>query len=94
MSKAMMTKVSSFSFALTLTLVVTINLNDRVFTKQSGLLKSCMAVKSNLPMNHNNHPCNAVYMPNQSWWSWVSNDSKSVHLHFLDLVELMHHNFN
>jgi|GEM_PF-1013886 len=60
---------------------------------QAQLTNACMTVKSNLPMNHTGHPCNVAYMPNQSWWSWASSDSKSVHMHFLDLVELMHHSF-
>jgi len=93
MSKRIMTKLTSFTLALTLTLAVVFNLNGTTFNNQADLFKTCMAVESNLPMNHNNHPCNVAYMSNQSWWSWASSDSKSVHLHFLDLVELMHHSF-
>jgi hypothetical protein len=93
MSKRIMTKLISFTFALMLTLMLTINLNSTALINQTDLVKPCMVVKSNLPMNHNNHPCNATYTSNQSWWSWASSDNKSVHLHFLDLTELMHHSF-
>lgn len=73
--------------------VVSTAFSEMTYSHQVDLLKSCMAVESNLPMNHSSHPCSATYMSNQSWWSWVSNDSKSAHLHFLDLIELMHHSF-
>lgn len=91
MSKRIMTKLTAL--ALTMTLLVTVNLNGYAFNKQTDLTP-CMTVKSNLPMNHSNHPCNAVYMPNKSWLSWLSNDSKSAHLHFLDLIELLHYSFH
>ncbi|MBL4941720.1 MAG: hypothetical protein JKY81_08650 [Colwellia sp.] len=94
MSKRMMTKLATFTFALTMTLAVTINFSSHTFTNQTDLLTSCMAAKSNLPMNHSNHPCNAIYMQNKSWASWLSNDTKSAHLHFLDLVELLHYSFH
>jgi len=94
MSKRMMTKLSSFAFALAMTFTIASDVTNTTLTHQAKLLKSCMAMKSNLPMNHNNHPCNATYHTNQSWWSWASSDSQSVHLHFLDLVELMHLTFN
>jgi len=94
MSKRIMTKLKTFTFALTVTLAVAVNFSSANFNNQSDLLKSCMAVESNLPMNHSNHPCNAAYMPNKSWISWLSNDNKSAHLHFLDLVELLHYSFH
>ena len=92
MSKRIMTKLTAL--ALTMTLAVTVNFNGHAFNNQTDLLKKCMTVESNLPMNHSNHPCNAVYMPNKSWLSWLSNDNKSVHLHFLDLIELLHYSFH
>lgn len=94
MTKLLFKKLATFSLALTLTSALTLNLSSANFNKQSELLASCMAIKSNLPMNHNNHPCNATYMSNQSWLSWLSNDNKSAHLHFLDLVELLHYSFH
>jgi len=87
-------KLTTFALTFAFTLVLTVNLNSSMFTDQSDLLKSCMAVESNLPMNHSNHPCSAVYMSNRSWLSWVSNENKSAHLHFLDLVELLHYSFH
>ena len=94
MSKWIMTKLTTFIIALTVTLAVTINFSNAQLNNQASLLKSCMAVESNLPMNHSSHPCNAVYMPNKSWSSWLSNDNNSAHLHFLDLVELLHYSFH
>ncbi len=92
MSKGIMTKLVSFALAITLTIAV--NFTDHTFSDQDDLLKSCLAAESNLPMNHNSHPCKAVYMQNKSWLSWLSNDNKSAHLHFLDLVELLHYSFH
>lgn len=94
MSKRIMTKLTAFAFTLTITLVLTINFKGHLLNSQADLLKSCMAVESNLPMSHSNHPCSAAYMSNKSWLSWLSNDSKSAHLHFLDLVELLHYSFH
>ena len=94
MSKWIMTKLATFALALTITLSITLSISNGSANKQAGLLAACMAVESNLPMNHNNHPCNAVYMPNKSWISWLSNNNKSAHLHFLDLVELLHYSFH
>lgn len=94
MSKRIMTKLSTFALTLAITLVLTVNSTSNMFNNQADLLKSCMAVESNLPMNHSNHPCSAAYMSNKSWLSWLSNDNKSAHLHFLDLVELLHYSFH
>lgn len=94
MSKWMMTKFKTFALAFTITLTVVVSFNASTYNKQADLLASCMAVESNLPMNHSNHPCHAVYMPNKSWLSWLSNNNKSAHFHFLDLVELLHYSFH
>jgi len=94
MTKRNIIKSATFTLTLTATLAVSINFSAANFTSQSDLLKSCMTVKSSLPMNHSNHPCNATYMSNKSWISWLSNDNNSVHLHFLDLVELLHYSFH
>ena len=89
-----MTKLKNFALALTVTFAVTANFSVANLSNQSDLLKSCMAVESNLPMNHSSHPCNATYMSNKSWISWLSNNNNSAHLHFLDLVELLHYSFH
>jgi hypothetical protein len=94
MSKQIINKFTTFALALTITLVLTVNFNGNSFSNQADLLKSCRAVESNLPINHRNHPCNTVYMSNKNWLSWLSNDNKSAHLHFLDLVELLHYSFH
>lgn len=56
---------------------------------QTQLLNACMAEKSNLPMNHINHPCHGTYMSNKSWLSLLSGESPSAHFFYLDLVELI-----
>jgi len=94
MSKRSMTKLTTFALALIITLATSINFSSANYSRQTDLLASCMAVESNLPTNHSSHPCNATYMPNKSWLSWLSNDKKSAHLHFLDLVELLHYSFH
>jgi hypothetical protein len=94
MSKRIMTKLKTFTLALTITLAVTLSFSVANINSQPDLLKSCMTVKSNLPMNHNYHPCNKTYMSNKSWISWLSNDNNSAHFHFLDLVELLHYSFH
>jgi len=94
MSKRNMTKLTTFSFALTITLTLAFTFNNTNFNNQAGLLTSCMAVESSLPANHSSHPCNTVHMSNKRWISWLSNDNRSAHLHFLDLVELLHYSFH
>jgi len=94
MSKRIMTKFSSFIFASILAITCAISVNSYYDNLKITQIDSCMAVESNLPMNHVNHPCNTVYMSNQSWWSWISGDSPSINLHFLDLVELIHYSFD
>ena len=94
MSKRMMTKISAFSLGFALTLAISINVTPSIFTSQADLLASCMAIESNLPVNHSSHPCQASHMANKSWFSWLSHDSQSAHLHYLDLVELLHYSFH
>lgn len=93
MSKRIMTKLKSFIIILTIVLAISSNFSAANLTSESNSLENCMAVESSLPMNHSNHPCAATHMPNQSWLSWLKNDRKSAHLHFLDLVELLHYSF-
>jgi len=96
MTNAALSKVKHLSFAFTFTLVTLFTLNKYTdtLTSQAQLISSCMAAESNLPMNHVNHPCYATNMPNQSWLSWLSGESKSTHLHFLDFAELIHYSFH
>jgi len=101
MSKRIMTNTSlsklkhlSFAFTLTLVTLFTLNKHTDTLNTQAQLLSACMAVDSKLPMNHTNHPCYVNNMSNQSWLSWLSGESKSTHLHFLDLVELIHYSFH
>lgn len=96
MTNSSLSKVKHLSFAFTLTLVTlfTLNKHTDALNTQAQLLSACMAVESNLPTNHTNHPCYTSNMSNQSWLSWLSGESKSTHLHFLDLVELIHYSFH
>ncbi len=94
MSTRILTKLTPFTLALTITLSAAYHYDNIQGNNQADLITSCMAVESNLPMNHSSHPCNATYMPNKSWISWLSNENKSAHLHFLDLVELLHYSFH
>jgi|TARA_B110000503_G_scaffold125984_1_gene194122 hypothetical protein len=88
MSKWIMTKFNVFTIVMVFILTLNkVDTDNQVHLAQ--LSKTCMAVKSNLPMNHLQHPCNHLYAPNQTIWSWLSDDSQSAHLHFLDLVELI-----
>ena len=89
-------KFKQLSFAFTLTFITLFTLSS--FSNNQNIqakhLTSCMAVESNLPMNHINHPCHTSSMSSKSWISWLSGESKSTHLHFLDLVELIHYSFH
>ena len=88
MSKRIMTTFN----ALTLTFVLMTGLSAINNEKQQHLAQlsqSCMAIASNLPMNHVGHPCSKIYSPNQNIWSWLSGDSQSVYFHFLDITELI-----
>ena len=96
MTNTPLSKFMQLSFAFTLTLIILFSFNqynDKKIT-QIKVLSSCISVASNLPMNHVNHPCQASGMSNKSWLSWLSGDSKSTHLHFLDLAELLHYSFH
>jgi len=93
MSKRIVTKFNVFAF----TALLIFGLNKLHTDKEihlAQLSKSCMAIESNLPMNHSGHPCSRVYSPNESLWSWLSGDSQSAHLHFLDLAELIQANLH
>jgi len=101
MSKRILTnlyssKMKHLFLAFTLTIIASFTVNEYSDpqNRQVQRLSSCMAIKSNLPMNHTNHPCYVSNMSNKSWISWLSGDSKSTHLHFLDLNELIHSSFN
>jgi hypothetical protein len=88
-----MTKFNIFAFGVCLILALNkVDINNQAHLAQ--LNESCMAVKSNLPMNHTRHPCNHLYASNQSIWSWLSSDNQSAHLHFLDWVELLQFKLN
>lgn len=93
MSKTLITKLTSFTLILTVTLAFTLNINSSTFNNQAHITTPCMAIESKLPINHNNHPCNSVSKPKNNWLSWLTNENKSAHLHFLDLVELLHYSF-
>jgi len=101
MSKRILTNVYSskmkhlfLAFTLTIIALFTVNKYSDKQNHQVQLLSSCMAIESSLPMNHTNHPCYVSNMSNKSWISWLLGDSKSTHLHFLDLNELIHSSFN
>ncbi len=101
MSKRMMTatilsKLKALIFTLTFTFITLICVTK--YTEQKNvhiqLLSSCMTLESKLPMNHVNHPCRGNHQSNNNWLSWLSGDTKSTHVHFLDLIELINYNFN
>lgn len=93
MSKRIMTKFNVF--AITACLILGLNqLSTNKEIHLTQLSQSCMAIESNLPMNHAGHPCSRIYSPNESLWSWLSGDSQSAHLHFLDLAELIQANLH
>ena len=86
----------SFTFVISLTFVFLFVYNNEIdnTVDQNQFFNTCMALESNLPMSHANHPCRVTYMSNKSWLSWASNNNESFHLHFLDLIELMHSSFD
>lgn len=84
----------SFAFIFTLITLFSVNKYSNEPITQIRLITSCIAVESNLPMNHVNHPCQTSNMSNKSWLTWLSGESKSTHLHFLNLVELIHYSFH
>ncbi len=93
MSKWIMTKFNIFVFAM----IIIFTINDAHSDKQEHLTqlsKACMAIDSNLPSNHARHPCSHLYAPNQNIWSWLSGDSQSAQMHFLDLLELIQVNLD
>jgi hypothetical protein len=94
MTNSFLSKSKQLFFAFTFTLVTLFTFNSYSNSQNTNLLSSCMVVESKLPMNHINHPCQAPSMSNKSWLSWLSGESQSTHLHFVDLVELIHYSFH
>ena len=96
MTNTPLSKFMQLSFAFTLTLLTLFSFNQYNDNKTTKIqkLSSCSYDASNLPMNHVNHPCQASGMSNKIWLSWLSGDSKSTHLHFLYLAELLHYSFH
>lgn len=89
-------RTRSLTLALSFTLVILFAFNKQLdnTVSQVQFKNACMAIESNLPMNHANHPCQVTYMSNKSWLSWASTNNESLHLHFLNLTELMYRSFN
>jgi len=88
-----MSKFNIFALAI----IILFTINQAHTNKQNHIAQlntACMAIDSNLPKNHAGHPCSHLYSPNQSVLSWLSGDSQSAHLHFLDLLELIQVNLN
>jgi hypothetical protein len=83
-----------YAFILSCTILCFFHAQINTNVEKESALEACMSITSNLPMSHVNHPCNAVYMPNKSWWAWLSGESKSTHRHFLDFIELIHYSFD
>lgn len=84
-------KVISFSLIM-ISLIFSLLLKHSNIHTQKTLVfhtKECPFVTSSLPINNYAHPCNNKYSANQSWWSWLSGDSRSINFHYLDLVELL-----
>jgi hypothetical protein len=96
MANAYLPKIKPLFFAFSVALATWFTFSNHSINQlfQTQLLNTCVAVEYNLPMSHVNHPCNVVNMSNKSWLSWLSGGNKSTHLHFLDLVELIHYSFN
>lgn len=65
-----------------------LTLNNEYLT--TSLSNTCTLKQSALNIGKMNHVCQQANMANNSWISWLSGDSKSTYLHFLDLVELVH----
>jgi hypothetical protein len=93
MTNSYFSKLKQISVAFTITLVSLFVVSEHTNKQniQAQSISSCMVIESNLPMNHINHPCQTAEMSSNSWLSWLSGESKSTHLHFLDLVELIHY---
>ena len=96
MTTTILSKLNKLTFAIIFTFVMLFSLSK--YNEQQNfkikLLGSCMTIESKLPMNHANHPCRGRHEFNKSWLAWLSGDSKSTHLHFLDLAELLHYSFH
>ncbi len=100
MSKWMMTSkffstVKQFCFAFSLTFIALFFISNNTAHQdlQVQLPSSCMAIDSSLPMHDASHACTVSNMSAKSWISWLSGESKSTHLHFIDLMELINYSF-
>ena len=84
-------KQISFAFILAIVTLFTLSKHSNNQSIQAWFLSQFINVESKISMNHINHPCHTAGMSSNSWLSWLSGESKSTHLHFLDLVELIHY---
>lgn len=88
------TRRSFWTLSIALVLAISLNNYHTIQVKQAYNLEACTAIETSLPRNHNSHPCQTVYADSPNWLSWLSGESKTPQLHFLDLVELIHYSFN
>jgi hypothetical protein len=101
MSKWMMTmtyrnqiKLITLTFITTLVTVFTLNVlmsNSYLLDSRSN---SCPSNRSHLVINTMESVCQQSDVTINSWLSWLAGDSQSSHLHFLDLLELLHYTLN
>ena len=101
MSKWMMTMAHRTQIKLiTLTFITTLvtGLVLKLFMSNTYLLdpltNSCPSNQSHLVINTMDSVCQQGDVTINSWLSWFAGGSQSPHLHFLDLLELLHHTLN
>jgi hypothetical protein len=101
MSKWMMTmtyrtqiKLITLTFITTLVTLLALNLFMSNTYLLDPLTNSCPSNQSHLVIITMDNVCRQGDITINSWLSWFAGDSQSAHLHFLDLLELLHHTLN
>lgn len=89
MSKWIMTKKKLLLLSVTLSLTLMLGINSYNNNIKYAEMNACLSTASHLPMNSPSHPCFKYKTSSNSWLAWVSGDSPSAYLHFLDLTELI-----
>ncbi len=87
-------KLITLTFVTSLVTVFTFNIlisNTYLLDSRSN---SCPSNHSQPVIKTMESVCQQSDVTINSWLSWLAGDSQSSHLHFLDLVELLHYTLN
>jgi phage tail tube protein FII len=85
---------SFFAFGMIVALSLTISMDKSNASLQVNNITQCLMENSTLPTSHAQHPCKTINIAKKSSWSnFFTLEEKSLHFQFLNLIELLHYDF-